>query len=224
MVLQDPDTSKRILIQRSHRVGPTGAWKGSRSLIQRSCTSDPTGPWCKWFEIRKILVQFWILMQRSSASGPTGSWHKWSYRILIQVVHKGLDTGILRQRSCTSGSTKSWYKCSERILIQRSCTSATTGSWYKWSKRILIQRSCYKCRADLPSLLVGVHSHTHTHCLGSLAGIIKWFCHVSAGFTSVLVRSLPGFASLLLLPTSSKIRWMLSSVTSLISRSTTSSV
>ena len=142
-------------------------------LSQRSCTSGPTWSCYKWS--KKILIQSsW--RQRSWTSGLTGtwkgswhsgakrSWYKRSKRILIQrswnreiqVAQKRR----LKQRACTSGPTGSWPHT--EILRQRSCTSATIGSWYKWSKRILIQRSCYKCRANLPSLLVGVHSHTHT--------------------------------------------------------------
>ena len=241
----------QVVLQHTDRSGRKGSW--NRDLAQvllQDDTSDPKGAWYRDL----------------AHSGPTGSLHTWSnYRILIQVVRKGLDTGILKQRSCTSGPTKSWYKWSKsprgssyrdpeteilhkcyyrilrqvvqkgswywdlaqvvlqdpgtsgkRILIQRSCTSGPTASWYKWSthgldtrswrqrsctrglagtwkvswfaqvvlqdpetsgpkgssyrdpeterykwsKRILIQRSCYKCRANLPSLLVGVHSHT----------------------------------------------------------------
>ena len=80
--------------------------------------------------------------------------HKWSYRILTQAVQR-----TLIQRSCTSGPTGSWYKWSKRILIQRSWARSCTNA-NKWCKRILMRRSCYKCRANSPSLLVGVRSHT----------------------------------------------------------------
>ena len=147
MVLQDPDTSGP---KGSSYRGPTEIlhkWS-DRTLMQ--VVRNSKGSWYRFGSWYRDLAQ--VVPQGPGTSGPTGSpqgsWyrdpetevlHKWSYKILIQVFWKDPHTEILRQRSCTS---------------------ATTGSWYKWSKRILIQRSCYKCRADLPSLLVGVHSHT----------------------------------------------------------------
>ena len=121
-------------------------------MVQQDPEKDP-GSRYKWSKrililVRKDPIQIWTLMQRSCTIGPTRSW------ILIRAIQK-----ILIHKPCTSSILIEVVK---RILIQRSCTSATTGSRHKWPKRILIQRSCYKCRADLPSLLVGVHSHTDT--------------------------------------------------------------
>ena len=104
-----------------------------------------------------------ILMQVAEQEPDTEILHKW----LIQVAHnvtrvliKGSWNRGLAQVVLQNPDTSGPKDPHTEILRQRPCTSATTGAWYKWSKRILIQRSCYKCRANLPSLLVGVHSHT----------------------------------------------------------------
>ena len=104
-----------------------------------------------------------VVLQDSDTSGPKGSSYRDPRTDLAQVVQdpdaeSKWSKRILTQRSHRVGPTGAWKE--SRSLIQRSCTSATTGSWDKWSKRIRIQGSCYTCRADLPSLLVGVHSHT----------------------------------------------------------------
>ena len=143
--------SRRILIQRSCRSGPRGSWhkrsKRSRNrdlaqvVLQDPDTSGPKGSYTytgAWKESRSLI-------QRSCTSDPTGPWCK------RFEIRKDLDTDL-------DPDAEIWRKWSYRILVQ--VVRGPTGSWYKWSTRVLIQRSCYKCRADLPSLLVGVHSHT----------------------------------------------------------------
>ena len=140
MILQDPDKEilrkcphNRDLVQVLLQDPDTSGPKDPHTEIlkHRSCTSCPTGSWYSC--PTGDLAQ--VVVQDPDTSGPkdpdTEILYKWSYRILIQVVQKDPHTEIL------------------------SCTSAN-----KWCKRILMRRSCYKCRANLPSLLVGVRSHT----------------------------------------------------------------
>ena len=132
-------TLKSILIHWSKKI-----------VIQRSCASGLTGTWkVSWYSVPKgarnrglpqVVLQDPekypdTLVQKNRDTEILG---KWSYRNL---------KSILIQRS-----KKSWHSDLAQVVLQDPDTSGPKGSSY---------RSSYKCRANLPSLLVGVHSHTH---------------------------------------------------------------